>query len=230
MKCYSLVGKQLKECGPEDLLEKPLGLIVDEAEEIIRLVITKDARPKQRELLVRLSSDFNKEEYAGVLLVSHLENPDLIKDFLKDIKKQTAAEEEPPEKPKKEASKKKKQAAKEEADTVDEEGLEEVGPKILQRWDPELVKKLVNYLDGKKMALLKEIMDHLETTEGEAYWLTQDLIYSGILPGRWIGYSNGEWVYQIIHDQPLSKKTDASSKKKKTKKSKKAFSKKKSKK
>ena len=67
------------------------------------------------------------------------------------------------------------------------------------------MKKLVNFLDGKSHASLAEIQELLDLTEGESYYLTQDLIYIGTLPGRWVGYDNGQWMYQVLSEQPLSK-------------------------
>jgi hypothetical protein len=198
VKAYSLVGKKLIECTPDELLETPVGMIVDEKEEMIRLILTPDARKKQREVLVQQSADFNKKEYAGTYLVSHIENPELVKVFLEEMKQMQEGETEPKEevKPKKKPKRKKK------AKTVEEEETEK---HILERWDPELVKKVVKFLDSKPHSTLVDIQEHLETTEGEAYWLTQDLIYIGTLPGRWIGYDDGQWVYQVLTDQPLSK-------------------------
>jgi len=206
VKTYALVGKKLSECQPEELYEASLGMIVDEKEEMIRLIITPEARKKQREILIQQAADFNKKEFAGTFLVSHLENPDLVKAFLIEIKEGkdlSTAEKTSEKKPKKKTRKKK---AKQEP-----QAEEEVN--ILERWDPELVKKLVSFLDGKPYAALPEIQEYLGTTEGEAYWLTQDLIYIGTLPGRWVGYDDGSWYYQIISDQPLSKKKKSKSKK-----------------
>ncbi|MCE7746695.1 MAG: hypothetical protein GPJ52_16325 [Candidatus Heimdallarchaeota archaeon] len=65
-----------------------------------------------------------------------------------------------------------------------------------------------------------DIQEVIGLTEGESYYLTQDLIYIGTLPGRWVGYDDGQWIYQVISDQPLSKltpkKTTTSKKKPKT--------------
>jgi len=36
LKVYSLVGKKLVECEPDELKDKPVGMIVDEKEEMIR--------------------------------------------------------------------------------------------------------------------------------------------------------------------------------------------------
>jgi hypothetical protein len=214
LKSYSLVGKKLIECAPDELLDSPVGMIVDEKEEMIRLILTPEARKKQREYLVQQSAEFNKKEYAGTYLVSHIENPGLVKVFLeemKDIEEGKKVEEEKVDKkPKKKKAKKKKGKQVEEPES-------EVH--ILERWDPDLVKKVVSFLDNKPHADLIEIQEHLEVTEGEAYWVTQDLIYIGTLPGRWIGYDDGRWVYQIISDQPLSKqkkKKKAATTKKKT--------------
>ncbi len=196
---YSLVGKKLVECTPDELIDSPVGMIVDEKEEMIRLIVTPDARKKQRETLMQQSADFNKKEYAGTYLVSHLENPSIINLFLtemKDAKESDAKEKLEPKKKLKKKKKKKKGA----------EEVEETETAILDRWNPEIVKKVVNFLDGKPHAYLPDIQKAIGVTEGEAYWVTQDLIYVGILPGRWIGYSDGQWVYQILSEQPLSKK------------------------
>jgi hypothetical protein len=212
VKAYSLVGKKLIECTPAELLDSPVGMIVDEKEEMIRLILTPDARKKQRETLVQSSADFNKKEYAGTYLVSHIENPNLVKVFLDEMQqaKDTATTpEEPVKKPKKKPKRKKKSAPAEEVETEKH---------ILERWDPDLVRKIVKFLDGKPHAVLDEITEHLKTTEGEAYWLTQDLIYIGTLPGRWIGYDDGRWVYQVISAQPLSKEKKKKSPAKKTEK------------
>ncbi|NHJ48961.1 MAG: hypothetical protein FK733_14340 [Asgard group archaeon] len=212
MKAYSLVGKKLIECAPDELLESPVGMIVDEKEEMIRLILTPDARKKQREVLVQQSADFNKKEYAGTYLVSHIENPELVKAFLEEMKQIQDGEAVPQEdvKPKKKPKRKKKAKTEE---------VEETEKHILERWDPELVKKVVKFLDSKPHSTLVDIQEHLDTTEGEAYWVTQDLIYIGTLPGRWIGYDDGQWVYQVITDQPLSKqKTKPAAKKTTTKK------------
>jgi len=203
LKSYSLVGKKLIECTPDELLQTPVGMIVDEQEEMIRLILTPEARKKQRELLVQQSAEFNKKEYAGTYLVSHIENPSLVKVFLEEMKQ--GKEEEIVKKPKKKSKKKQKKV---------EEAESEVH--ILERWDPDLVKSVVSFLDNKSHADLIEIQEHLNVTEGEAYWLTQDLIYIGTLPGRWIGYDDGRWVYQVISDQPLSKQKEKSTTKKKT--------------
>jgi len=86
LKAYSLVGKKLVECNPEALLTTPVGMLVDEKDEMIRLIFTTEARKKQRELLTQLSAEFNKNEHAGTYLVSHLENPDLVKSILAELK------------------------------------------------------------------------------------------------------------------------------------------------
>jgi len=199
VKVYSLVGKKLVECTPDELLVSPVGMLVDEEEEMIRLIVTPEATKKQRYLLIQESADFNKNEYAGTYLVSHLENPAIVKTFLKDIKdgKDTSTKKEEPSKSKKKSKKGK------EKESVDQQ--EEPEGHILKRWDPELVKKAVSFLDGKSHASLVDIQEYLKTTEGEAYWVTQDLIHVGTLPGRWIGYSDGQWIYQVIAEQPLSK-------------------------
>ena len=200
MKIYSLVGRKLVECLPDELLESKTGIIIDEKEEMIRLVITRDARKKQREYLMQQTAEINKKEYAGTLLVSYLENPEIINSFIEEIKKIASGEiveEQPVEKPK---SKKKKKKKKEpEPETVEEE------TSILDRWDPELVKKAVSFLDGKDFVHLHEIQETLEVTEGEAYWLTQDLVHVGIVPGRWTGYAEGQWVYQVLAEHLKSK-------------------------
>lgn len=195
LKSYSLVGKKLIECTPNELLETPVGIIVDEQEEMIRLILTPEARKKQRELLVQQSAEFNKKEYAGTYLVSHIENPGLVKAFLEEMKE--GKEEKAVKKTKKKSKKKQKQIEEVESEVH-----------ILERWDLDLVKSVVSFLDNKPHADLAEIQEHLNVTEGEAYWLTQDLIYVGTLPGRWIGYDDGRWVYQIISDQPLSKQKE----------------------
>ncbi len=196
LKVYSLVGKKLVECDPEELKDAPVGMIVDEKEEMIRLIITPDARKKQRETLMESSADFNMKEYAGTYLVSHLENPEIVKTFLDDIRKGEDTQPEPePEKKKKKKGKKKKS----------EDVVVEVETSIMDRWDPAAVKKLVTFLDGKAYASLVEIQEILGLTEGESYYLTQDLIYIGTLPGRWVGYDDGQWFYQVLTDQPLSK-------------------------
>jgi hypothetical protein len=200
LKVYSLVGKKLVECEPEELKDKPVGMIVDEKEEMIRLIITPDARKKQRETLMESTADFNMKEYAGTYLVSHLENPEIVNNFLDEIKKGEDAEQEPEPEPKK----KKKKRGKRKKET---EEVVEVETSIMERWDPEAVKKVVNFLDGKEHASLVEIQEVLGLTEGESYYLTQDLIYIGTLPGRWVGYDDGQWFYQVITDQPLSKLT-----------------------
>ncbi|MHA1220335.1 MAG: hypothetical protein ACTSQB_01235 [Candidatus Heimdallarchaeota archaeon] len=211
MKIYSLIGKKLIESTPDELLESLVGMLVDEDEEMIRLILTPDTRKKQRELLMQKSADFNKKEYAGTYLVSYLENPAIIKTFLTEIKEGKTTPE--PKEAKKTPSKKKKgkKGKKTEPEPVEED------VSILKRWGPEIVKKVVNYLDGKQHASLIDIQDHLETTEGEAYWVTQDLIHIGTLPGRWIGYSDGQWFYQIITEQPLSKEQPKKAKKATTK-------------
>ncbi|MFW9924209.1 MAG: hypothetical protein ACFFDW_13070 [Candidatus Thorarchaeota archaeon] len=203
MKVYSLVGKKLIESTPEELMESKIGMIVDEHDEMIRLIITPDARKKQRELLVQESAEFNKNEFAGTYLVSHLENPVLIKSVLEEVRKIQSGEIIPETaKPKEEKPKEKKKGKKkkEEQDEVIEEESN-----ILQRWDPELVKKAVVFLDGKNFVPLSEIQEKMEVTEGEAYWLTQDLIHVGIVPGRWTGFPDGQWVYQVLTEQPLDK-------------------------
>ncbi|MBN1330496.1 MAG: hypothetical protein JXA54_13560 [Candidatus Heimdallarchaeota archaeon] len=199
MKLYSLVGKKLVECTPDELLNSLVGMLVDDEEEMIRLIVTPEANKKQRELLIQESADFNKHEYAGTYLVSHLENPDIVKTFLSDIKegKDLSAKKEDLNKSKKKSKKGKEKEVEDQQDELESH--------ILKRWDPELVKKAVNFLDGKPHASLIDIQEHLETTEGEAYWVTQDLIHVGTLPGRWIGYSDGQWFYQVIAEQPLSK-------------------------
>jgi len=216
VKTYALMGRKLSECQPEELYESSVGMIIDEKEEMIRLIITPEARKKQREILIQQAADFNKKEFAGTFLVSHLENPDLVKAFLVEIKEgkeiSTGEGVSADKKPKKKATKKKKKKGKKEEETTPEE------VNIMERWDPELVKKLVAFLDGRPYAALQEIQDYLETTEGEAYWLTQDLIYIGTLPGRWVGYDDGSWFYQVISDQPLSKKKVKSKKSSTTKK------------
>ena len=198
MKVYSLVGKKIIESSPDELIDAPVGMIVDEQQEMIRLIITPEARKKQREYLMQQSAEYNKKEFAGTYLVSHLENPDMVKSFLEEIKKIQSGEIKP-EEPKKVKSKKKGKKKK----TAEPE--EESESKILQRWDPELVKKTVAFLDGKKSVPLVKIQEAIEVTEGEAYWLTQDLIHIGVVPGRWAGYDDGQWVYQVLTDQPLTK-------------------------
>jgi hypothetical protein len=199
LKVYSLVGKKLVECAPEELKDAPVGMIVDEKEEMIRLIITPEARKRQRESLMESSADFNMKEYAGTYLVSHLENPEIVNSFLSDIGKEEDKEPEPePVKKKKKKGKKKKSEEEVEVETS-----------IMERWDPEAVKKVVNFLDGKSHASLVEIQEILGLTEGESYYLTQDLIYIGTLPGRWVGYDDGQWFYQVISDQPLSKQQPA---------------------
>jgi hypothetical protein len=215
MKVYSLVGKKLKECTPEQLLEESVGMIVDEEEEMIRLIISPKARKKQRELLMSQSGEYNKTEYAGTYLVSHLENPVIIKSFLEELKSSEK------DKTTKKKAKKKLKKAKDEADQEDR-----ASKKLLERWDPDQVKKLVNFLDGTAFASLGDIMEELDTSEGEAYWLTQDLIHDGILPGRWAGYvtddtKEGAWVYQVITEQPLFKKEKEKKEEKEPKKEKK---------
>ncbi|NPE08085.1 MAG: hypothetical protein GNW80_07375 [Asgard group archaeon] len=199
MKVYSLVGKKLVECEPDELKDKPVGMIVDEKEEMIRLVITPEARKKQRETLMESTADFNMKEYAGTYLVSHLENPEIVNNFLDEIKKGESKEPEPEPEP---VKKKKKRGKKKGAEEV-----VEVETSIMERWDPEAVKRVVNFLDGKPHASLVEIQEVIGLTEGESYYLTQDLIYIGTLPGRWVGYDDGQWYYQVITDQPLSKLT-----------------------
>ena len=202
MKVYSLVGKKLTECLPDELYDSSVGMIVDEKEEMIRLILTPQARKKQREILMQQSAEFNKKEFAGTYLVSFLENPSIVNLFLKEIKegKTEPSEKKSVEKPKK--KKKKKKKGQQEAAVVPE-------THILDRWDSELVKKVVSFLDGKTHASLVDIQKHLKVTEGEAYWVTQDLVYVGTLPGRWIGYDDGSWHYQVITDQLLSKKKPA---------------------
>lgn len=209
MKIYSLVGKKLTECLPDELYDSPVGMIVDEKEEMIRLILTPMARKKQREILMQQSAEFNKKEYAGTYLVSFLENPSVVNSFLKEIKEDKATTEEvkEPEKPKKKKKKKKKGEPEPQVETETH---------ILERWDKDLVKKTVEFLDGKQHASLAEIQKHLDVTEGETYWVTQDLIYVGTLPGRWIGYDDGSWYYQVITDQPLSKAKTKPAPKKKT--------------
>lgn len=199
LKVYSLVGKKLVECEPDELKDKPVGMIVDEKEEMIRLVITPEARKKQRETLMESTADFNMKEYAGTYLVSHLENPEIVNNFLDEIKKGEGKEPEPEPEP---VKKKKKRGKKKGAEEV-----VEVETSIMERWDPEAVKRVVNFLDGKPHASLVEIQEVIGLTEGESYYLTQDLIYIGTLPGRWVGYDDGQWYYQVITDQPLSKLT-----------------------
>ena len=210
LKVYSLVGRKLVECEPDELKDKPVGMIVDEKEEMIRLVITPVARKKQRETLMESTADFNMKEYAGTYLVSHLENPEIVNNFLDEIKKGEGKEPEPEPVKKKKKRRKKKGA----------EEVVEVETSIMERWDPEAVKRVVNFLDGKPHASLVEIQEVIGLTEGESYYLTQDLIYIGTLPGRWVGYDDGQWYYQVITDQPLSKltpkKTKATPKKKTT--------------
>lgn len=200
MKVYSLVGRKLVKCSPDELLESQVGMILDEKEEMIRLVITREARKKQREYLMQQTAEFNKKEYAGTFLVSHLENPAIISSFIEEIKKIESGEvsEKPVEKLKSKGKKKKqkKKVAPEEAKTE---------TTILERWDPELVKKAVIYLDGKDFVHLHEIQEVLGVTEGEAYWLTQDLVHVGIVPGRWTGYAEGQWVYQVLSEHLKSK-------------------------
>jgi hypothetical protein len=221
LKVYSLVGKKLVESTPEEIMESSIGMIVDEEEEIIRLILKPDARKKQREVLVEQSAEFNKKEFAGTYLVSHLENPSIIQSFLSAINEAQSKEAAPKKEDKKTKEKKEKQSKKR-TKTDSKETSEKEESNILQRWDPELVKKVVTYLDGKKTVSLKDLEKYLDTTEGEAYWLTQDLIHTGILPGRWTGYRDGqteEWVYQILKEQPMSKKPKKTpSKKSKTKK------------
>ena len=197
LKVYSLVGKKLVECEPDELKDKPVGMIVDEKEEMIRLVITPVARKKQRETLMESTADFNMKEYAGTYLVSHLENPEIVNNFLDEIKKGEDTEPEP------EPVKKKKRRGKKKGT----EEVVEVETSIMERWDPEAVKRIVNFLDGKPHASLVEIQEVIGLTEGESYYLTQDLIHIGTLPGRWVGYDDGQWFYQVITDQPLSKLT-----------------------
>lgn len=195
---YSLVGKKLVECAPDELIDAPVGMIVDEKEEMIRLIILPEARKKQRETLMQSSADFNMKEFAGTYLVSFLENPEVVKDFLAAIKKGEDEESDPEPEPVKTKSKRgRKKKAKGE--------VVEVETSIMERWDPEAVKTVVSFLDGKSYASLVEIQEELGLTEGESYYLTQDLIYIGTLPGRWVGYDDGQWFYQIISDQPLSK-------------------------
>lgn len=210
LKVYSLVGKKLVECEPDELKDKPVGMIVDEKEEMIRLVITPVARKKQRETLMESTADFNMKEYAGTYLVSHLENPEIVNNFLDEIKKGEDTEPEP------EPVKKKKRRGKKKG----AEEVVEVETSIMERWDPEAVKRIVNFLDGKPHASLVEIQEVIGLTEGESYYLTQDLIHIGTLPGRWVGYDDGQWYYQVITDQPLSKltpKKTTTTKKKSTK-------------
>jgi len=209
LKVYSLVGKKLVECPPEELMDAPVGMIVDEKEEMIRLIITPVARKKQRETLMQSTADFNMKEFAGTYLVSYLENPEIVKIFLDEIKKGEDKEPEP-EPVKKKSRRGKKKKGKEE--------VVEVETSIMERWDPEAVKKVVRFLDGKSHATLVSIQEVIGLTEGESYYLTQDLIYIGTLPGRWVGYDDGQWIYQIISDQPLSKqKPQKSISKKKSK-------------
>ncbi len=211
LKVYSLVGKKLVECEPDELKDKPVGMIIDEKEEMIRLILTPTARKKQRETLMETTADFNMKEYAGTYLVSHLENPEIVNNFLDEIKKGEDKEPEP------EPVKKKKKRGKKKKGT---EEVVEVETSIMERWNPEAVKKVVNFLDGKSYASLVDIQEVIGLTEGESYYLTQDLIYIGTLPGRWVGYDDGQWIYQVISDQPLSKltpkKTTTSKKKPKT--------------
>jgi len=212
LKSYSLVGKKLKECTPDDLIEVNVGVIIDEAEEMIRLIIKPEARPKQRETLIHVAADFNKKEYAGTYLVSHIENPSLVHAFIDEIKN--------PEKykklTKKSAAKKKTKKSKKKK----EETEEVVESTILERWNPDLVKKAVGFLDGKNFLHISEIQEGLDITEGEAYWLTQDLVHVGIVPGRWTSYHEGEWeghwVYQVLTDQPAKKAKKLPAKKKTT--------------
>lgn len=215
MKVYSLVGKKLLESTPEELEESMIGMIVDVKDEMIRLILTKDARKKQRELLMQLSAEFNKKEYAGTYLVSQLENPDLIKSILKEVKNLQSKEE---TEDKKEAKKKKPKSKKKKKEDQIEPAQEESN--VLDRWDPDLVKKTVAFLDGKDFVNLIDIQEEIDVSEGETYWLTQDLIHSGILPGRWTGYPDGQWVYQVLSEQPLAKtsKSKSPAKKKSAKK------------
>ncbi|MHA1245137.1 MAG: hypothetical protein ACTSP7_11260 [Candidatus Heimdallarchaeota archaeon] len=213
MKSYSLVGKKLVECTPDDLIEVNVGVIIDEAEEMIRLIVKPEARPKQRETLIHVAADHNKKEYAGTYLVSHIENPSLVHAFIDEIKnpeKYKKLAKKPAAKKKAKKSKKKKEETEEVVETT-----------ILERWDPDLVKKAVGFLDGKNFLHISEIQEGLEITEGEAYWLTQDLVHVGIVPGRWTSYHEGEWeghwVYQVLTDQPVSKAKKPPAKKKKTK-------------
>ena len=202
MKVYSLVGRKLVECSPDELLESQVGMILDEKEEIIRLVIPREARKKQREYLLQQTADFNKKEFAGTFLVSYLENPEIISAFINEIKKIQSGEisEEPVEKPKSKRKKKKKKKKKKAELEEDEKETT-----ILERWNPDLVKKAVIFLDGKDFVHLLEIQEALEVTEGEAYWLTQDLVHVGIVPGRWTGYAEGQWVYQVLSEHLKSK-------------------------
>ncbi|MCE7746694.1 MAG: hypothetical protein GPJ52_16320, partial [Candidatus Heimdallarchaeota archaeon] len=80
------------------------------------------------------------KEYAGTYLVSHLENPEIVNNFLDEIKKGEDKEPEP------EPVKKKKKRGKKKKGT---EEVVEVETSIMERWNPEAVKKVVNFLDGK---------------------------------------------------------------------------------
>jgi len=124
------------------------------------------------------------KEYAGTYLVSHLENPEIVNNFLDEINKGEDKEPEP------EPVKKKKKRGKKKKGT---EEVVEVETSIMERWDPEAVKRVVNFLDGKSHATLVDIQEVIGLTEGESYYLTQDLIYIGTLPGRWVGYDDGQW-------------------------------------
>ena len=203
MKTYSLVGKKLVECSPDELKEQSVGMIVDEKEEMLRLIVRPEARKKQREYLLQESAELNKTNYAGTYLVSFLENPSIVNSFLEEVKKIQSGEikEEPIKE--KEDSKPKKKGKKKKKEEPEEEIVEET--QILERWDPEIVKSAVTFLDGKTFVHLQEIQEAINTTEGEAYWLTQDLIHVGIVPGRWTGYPDGQWVYQVLTEQPLTK-------------------------
>ncbi|MBD3193122.1 MAG: hypothetical protein GF308_20985 [Candidatus Heimdallarchaeota archaeon] len=197
MKLYSLVGNDLVECHQDEINDCSVGILVDKNDEIIRLIIKPGTKKQQRELLMEKATDFNKKEFAGTFLVSYLENPSIIDLFLKEVSSSGSD--------KKRETKDRKKAKKKRKKKKDPEELEvEQDDKLLQRWDPELVKKLVNFLYGKDFVPLSQIEETLEVSEGEAYWLTQDLIYTGIVPGRWTGYSDGRWIYQVHDEPPLS--------------------------
>jgi len=214
LKTYSLVGKKLVECSPDELIGLSVGMIVDEQEEMIRLIITPEARKKQREYLIQESAEMNKSEFAGTFLVSQLENPAVVKMFLEEVKKIQSGEIIPETKKASDKTKAPKKGKKKKKESEAEPEVIEIP--ILQRWNPELVKKAVGYLDGKTFVHLQEIEQALGTTEGEAYWLTQDLVHSGIVPGRWTGFPDGQWVYQVLTDQPLTKKSTSKSTKTKS--------------
>ena len=160
MKTYSLVGKKLVECSPDELIGSPVGIIVDEQEEMIRLIITPDARKKQREYLIQESAEINKNEFAGTFLVSHLENPAVVKSFLEEIKKFQSGEIKAETKKVSDKAKAPKKGKRKKKDL--EPVTEAVETQILQRWEPELVKKAVGFLDGKTFVHLHEIEQALE--------------------------------------------------------------------